>query len=261
MARPRVKWFGVDDSTWVLAGDGMTSNGVMLTAVSGLVASPSRKITPSTNGVGVEFGRSTWPMLEGELKCRVYARKDETVQDTYSHFLASFSTFSPGRLSISMTGQAEWEAECLLKESIGAPEKSPAASGLISLDVEIPLICNAGAFSSPVERIFDSKAIVRNIGDLPLFPNVVWSGAGQTVRLPNGVLVTLPTVSGERVLSTDPGRGYVVTDRAGKPDKAAWASLRGLAVPGETLPGNATSWELSSGVHLEVVQRRENPWR
>ncbi len=57
MARPRVKWFGVDDSTWVLAGDGMPSNGVMLTTVSGLVASPSRKTTPSTNGVGVECVR------------------------------------------------------------------------------------------------------------------------------------------------------------------------------------------------------------
>ena len=62
-------------------------------------------------------------------------------------------------------------------------------------------------------------------------------------------------------LSTDPGTGFVITDMDGKRDNSRWASMRGMPVRGTTMPGESTTWLMTSGVTLLSRELAENPWR
>lgn len=231
--------------------------GILFSKPNGLVAKPSRESTKRSNGVGEDYASPTYAAIEGSLDLTIYG---DSIGDAYLMVADAFPAGELGRLSVTDSRGNEWGAD-FFPSPLGNPEKSPRGTEVGSLQVQVELTSPDGVFSSPTEVLSGGTVSVVNIGDLPLYPQVVWSGSGETVTLPSGVTVNLPAVSAERVMSTDPGEGFAIRDRSGAIDYKAWRTMRGLPVPGETLKGSPTSWKLSSGVRLELVHRVENPWR
>ena len=119
-----------------------------------------------------------------------------------------------------------------------------------------------GCWLGEPER-FNGTTTVSVDGDDPLSPScrLLWDGSESTVKFPNGVEITFPELGSSRIINLDYGMSAQATREDGSVDTSVWSGLQGK-LHGVTLtPNEASSWELSSGMTLEVTPRYLSPWR
>lgn len=265
MAPIRVEWQGPTGPKWVMEGLVDDIGGVVLIEVSGMVPSVDRSAIAVSHRRGVRLG----PLVVGEMtgSLRLVARGNENtlVGDVYEAFERCLSTDETGLLTVVDGRRQMWQVDALLSSPLAVPEMSPRAPGRNVIEFQLPLRAPEGVWRGVTEEIYPGEGgvvTVSNRGSLTTFPTVVWSGAGAVIETPAGVRATLPSVGSPRHLSTDPGRGFVVTTPGGDVDTATWATMRGLPVWGELLPRREARWRVVSGqVHFEMTPLTENPWR
>lgn len=263
MSMIRVIWEGIDESRWHLVGD-HSIEGVQFAGVSGMVAQIDKTEVASSTGVGVEESGVLVPKMTGTLSLKIFP--DQTagmvLGEVYREFTKSLSTRLFGRLIVIDSEMEEWRVKARLQNGGDPPELSPWSLMLSELDLGVPLEVLHGAWVGEEREWSGTNIVIHNGGDLDLFPMVRWFGSGATVTLPTGQTVTLPSVIGPRLLSTDPGAGYRITDPAtGLEDDEAWAAMRGQPVYGRLRTGESATWSTSTGVTLLTRERIENPWR
>lgn len=260
----RVEWQGPTGPRWVLEGLVDDIGGAVLTSVSGMVSKVERAAHPTSHGVGVTLGPVVTGEMEGSLSIAVRGSADRPVGEVYALFERSFSTHLPGRLTVVDGRSRRWMVDAFLRSPLPVTEQSPWAPGSNIVQCVVDLRAPEGVWLGD-PQIFtpkDGAAVVENLTGLPAFPTIVWEGVGCIIETPLGASVRLPTVSGQRLLSTDPGRGFTITDRGGNVDTSAWSAMRGQPVWGEIPPYGAATWRVLSGdVHFEVTPMIENPWR
>lgn len=267
MSLLQVKWAGMDGSVWDIRTTGPVARGVMLVRPSGLVSNPARSTTPRSTGRGVRVGGVTFPEMTGGLVLRIFRDKvlGMTVGEVYDAFLDSLSTTEPGGLTVVDGKGREWsDPKVLLASEVSPPATSPHAVGLRDVEIEVPLIAESGIFSRDTMygQIAGAQVVeVPNRGNIDAFPTVLWDGQARTITTPYGQVLNLPAAPGPRRLSTDPGTGYVITDDAGVVDSDAWATMRGIAVPGTIPPRGTATWTLPTGVRLLMTEYKTNVWR
>lgn len=267
MALLQVKWEGVDGSVWNFRTTGPAARGVMLESPSGLVSNPARSTSANSTGRGARVGGYSFPEMEGSLSLRIFADKPigMTLGEVYDALLRSLSTIETGRLSVVDGRGIEWSSsQVLMTNEPAPPATGPHTFGLRDVELDLPLTVLDGIFSR--ETVWGDVAsagpvTIANRGNLPAYPTLRWDGNARRVTTPSGVVVDLPAAAGYRRLSTDPGTGYVITTDDGRVDVNTWASMRGLAVPGELTPRATAEWDLPTGVELLLTEYRTNVWR
>lgn len=176
--------------------------------------------------------------------------------DVFREFCRGLSATEPGWLRLSFdSGAVQWLA-CTVGpvEGLSRPTKTR--------DVE--------RFRFPIrhfglweQRMFrrGPKVLVSNFGELPVWPEIVWQGAGGTVTLPSGAVFTLPPVAGRRRLCLDPAATGAVFDKDGKFDRSTWLGFDGAVFGEQTPPGGTAVYEIPAGAELVWNIYRRNPWK
>lgn len=157
-----------------------------------------------------------------------------------------FSAREYGTLILDNDGL--FELPVRLAESLPSPGHVPEVGSRI----EVSMVADAGVWESVVSGF--GTVEVTNWGEVPVWPTVVWSGAGGDVVLPSGVGFRLPQVSAEHRLSLDRrASGKAVNSLTG-------AKVNTDAV-GEMVPvGQSRSYTVPSGVKLEWRVGVFDPW-
>lgn len=157
-----------------------------------------------------------------------------------------FSAREYGTLILDNDGL--FELPVRLAESLPSPGHVPEVGSRI----EVSMVADAGVWESVVSG--SGTVEVTNWGEVPVWPTVVWSGAGGDVVLPSGVGFRLPQVSAEHRLSLDRrASGKAVNSLTG-------AKVNTDAV-GEMVPvGQSRSYTVPSGVKLEWRVGVFDPW-
>ena len=264
MKQIRVEWQGPTGPRWVMDGPVDDIGGAVLIQPAGLVADVERATAVTSHGVGVTLGPVVVGEMTGSLTLALRGDDRVSVGEVHSQVERCFSTVLPGELLVVDSDRNRWRVEALLARRPDPPERSPWAPGRGVLVWEPELRAPGGVWAGDPQIVEPEGGVatVFNPGSLTVFPLVVWSGSGCVIETPAGVLVTLPTATGVRKLSTDPGRGFVVTDEEGHVDTGTWAEMRGLPVHGELAPHSEARWRVVSGqVHFEVIPLTESPWR
>lgn len=260
----RVRIVGIDGTDWTIEGMVESLGAVLMEEVSGLVADISRSTQARGTGRGVTVSGHSWPAMEGTLKVVIRPWDRRSLGTWYDMFTRSWSTTRDSELWVMDSRNHWWSTPARLSREFAEPVPSPWKPGLDFLKVDVPIFARDGIYSGEKLRFTpDDEGVIKlhNPGTMTAFPLVKWSGAGQSVTTPYGVTVRLPTVSEPRLLSTDPGTNFVVTDEAGYRDNDTWRAFRGLTVFGETAAGARDVWHGTDNVALEMIPMSENPWR
>ena len=123
--------------------------------------------------------------------------------------------------------------------------------------VEVQLRGNGGVWLE--SRSSDALTVtLRNDGDVPVSPTVVWNGAGGTVILPSGARFTLPAVTGEHRLSLAPENSGRVTNASDTHNPKLSDQVGAV---GERVPvGASRRYSTPDGARLEWELGRFDPW-
>lgn len=213
--------------------------GVFITAdsVNGLVASFTDGGVATAGVPGQVFNlsdRVVAPMTGGFSVCV------EDV-DVWGEFRRSMSTRMVGHL---------WVGDFRLPCRLAAPHVAPAVRPHRGAVFEVTVVGDGGVWLSHYENT--NIVTVTNWGDVPVWPEIVWEGAGGEVKLPSGAVITLPAVDGEHYLSLDRRNAGLIRDSAGVVNRelSALVDVVGESVPvGEekqfSLPeGALMSWDI-----------------
>lgn len=262
MALIAAHYIGVDGSRWDFGMDD-DSVGVILGSVSGLVAKVDRATVGRSTGRGVDVREQSVADMSGTLDLLITddRARSMTLGDVYYGFTDAWSQWRDGELSVTDSRATEWLAPARLSEGLDPPARSPQTPGLYRIEVSLPVWVRAGLWASRPETVAGPTVDVENRGIFPMFPDVRWSGSGQTVTIPTGQVIALPSVSAPHVLSTDPGEGFRIVTESGDPADDVWASMRGRSVVGRIEPGTTARWSMTYGVSLIVTALTDNPWR
>lgn len=260
----RVRWVGIDGTTWNLEGLVESLGPVIMESSSGLVSDISRSSRSRATGRGVTISGHSYPAMEGTLTVVIRPWDNRNLGTWYDIFTRSWSTLQDGQLWVMDSRNHWWSTPARLTRELSEPVPSPWKPGLPFLELALPVFARDGIYSGERRRFTpDDGGVVQvhNPGTVEAYPLIKWSGSDQSIITPNGLTVQLPTVSEQRLLSTDPGTNFVVTDENGNRDNATWRQFRGLTVWGELAPGARDVWQATDGVALELVPMSENPWR
>lgn len=264
MSIVHVTWQGWDGSFWILDGHD-SSGGVMLTKVNGMVSEVARATVPLSSGIGVSVSATTYPAMEGTLEFAITAdaHTEMTKGEVYRAFTDSWRTNMPGVLTVVDSLAGSYSINCFAKHSVPVTEFSPWSKEKKFIEFSIDVFSTDGIYPGD-EMVYSGSVVnIANRGDIATFPVIRWSGAGRNIVLPVVGSVALPTAPGGSYfrMSTDPSKGFVVTDDVGVVNSLAWSQMRGRPVLGRIEPGEVATFTLSAGVTLLVRQFLENPWR
>ena len=191
-------------------------------------------------GAVVDFRDRVVQQMTGAFTLVVFSRGQ------WEQVRRDFSTREYGTLVLDNDGL--FELPVRLAESLPTPGHVPAVGSRL----EVSMIADTGVWGSVAS---DSGTVeVTNWGDVPLWPEIVWNGAGGDVVLPSGVGFRIPRVSTEHRLSLD-------RRASGK----AINSLTGAKVTtdavGEMVPvGQTRSYTVPGGAKLEWRVGVFDPW-
>lgn len=261
MALIAAYYAGVDGTRWDF-GMSEDSRGVVLMSPA-LVAAVDRSTTGRSTGSGVVVRAQTLPNMSGTLRFLLTSdpSRNVTLGDVVDGFADAWSPWRDGRLFVHDSRGSEWTAPVRLAESWPVTDRSPVTPGLYRLELDLPVWSQEGCWTGREQVMSGASVTVVNRGAFPLYPRVRWSGSGQSVTLPSGVTVPLPSVSVPHFITTDAGDGFRVTDAAGAEATSVWSAMRGRSVAGRVDPGESTTWRMTSGVSLYVTELTDNPWR
>ena len=167
----------------------------------------------------------------------------------------AFSSRRYGSLFLTIDGVQFW-LPVRLRSSLPSPALRPGVGARVQVD----LVSDGDGggvwnFRSASE---ESEVVVSNWGDVPLWPEVVWAGAGGRVTLPSGVGFTLPAVVGEFRLPL----ARVHAGRVYNPDGVADREVsRRVDAVSEMVPvGETRAYRVPSGARLQWDVGVFDPW-
>lgn len=200
-------------------------------------------VVPGEPGAALLLADRTVAPMEGSFTLVLFTF------DQWVKAHADFSTRAPGTLLLRRDSGAEYQVAMQLAASLPAPGAVPRQGARI----ELSAVCYAGVWSRHYTAAGSSVSIA-NGGDVPIWPTLVWSGSGGTVRLPSGASFTLPAVTAEHRLPlrrSNSARVWVGDTRAAVTVDAV----------GEMIPVDETRlFGLPAGAHLEWEEGVLNPW-
>lgn len=166
----------------------------------------------------------------------------------------SFSTREYGQLVLD-TGVRRFSAPVRLAASLPSPGGAPKHASTL----EVSLVSD-GEFGGVWSRELsaDSKLVtVTNLGDVPIWPEIVWSGDGGKVTLPSGASFTLPRVTGRHVLPLARSKSGKVSGPRGF-DRGLTNQINAV---GEQVPvGEQRTYKIPDGAELHWREGVLDPW-
>ena len=110
---------------------------------------------------------------------------------------AAFSSRVEGQL-VLRGPSGSWHLPVRLAQSLPSPDTHPARGARI----EVQLVADGGVWLDPIMDEGPRVDVV-NSGDVPIWPRIVWEGAGGMVTMFSGATFKLPKVSGKHTLMLD----------------------------------------------------------
>ena len=167
---------------------------------------------------------------------------------------AAFSTHRYGTLTLDV-GDVKRTAPVRLSASLPSPGGRPKMGS----QIQVALVSDGpggGVWSERLQAMTQSVTVT-NYGDVPVWPEIAWSGAGGDVYLPSGASFRLPPVSGEHRVSLARGeRGRVYGPAGFDKDLTRTAGAVGEATP----VGESRVYRVPSGARLEWSVGVLDPW-
>ncbi|MCQ4615972.1 hypothetical protein KBX29_03800 [Corynebacterium sp. CCUG 18816] len=184
---------------------------------------------------GVLPGKRRFGAIEQEITFYLRAQNGEEMERVYREF------------------RRGWDGVCTFKVEADHPQGAffldVTAGVLPGVDVDarrrtqmnlsVPVFNSTGLFRSSVR----TTSTVRNVGDATVYPRIVNTGSGGTVRGPSGASWTLPAASVAPLVDLSPEE--LMVDGA---------------FPEGVEPGKTGKWTLPTGANLEWELLVANPW-
>ncbi|MCI6205772.1 MAG: hypothetical protein SPK00_07685 [Corynebacterium glucuronolyticum] len=191
----RLSWVdhtGVETSLYPLKGD-VYLQGDTLEGFTGVWSDNPTQVI-GEEGARVDPRNRVIEPMTGALTLAIRSR------DAYRKVRRMFSESKPGWLVLD-----RWRLCCRLAEGLPAPGVIPQRGAT----VRVSLIGDAGVW---VQRFSSTGNVtVTNHGDVPVWPRIMWKGAGGPVVMPSGASFILPAVSENRVVDLRRSAGGRVT--------------------------------------------------
>lgn len=191
-------------------------------------------------GALVNFQDRVIQQMTGAFTLVVFSREQ------WEQVRRDFSTREYGTLILDNDGL--FELPVRLAESLPAPGHVPSVGSRL----EVSMVADTGVWLSRASAT--GSVNVTNWGDVPVWPEIVWSGHEQSVVLPSGVSFPLPRVSDTYRLPLDRrASGKAINENTGK--------LVGTDAVGEMVPVGATrQYTVTSGARVEWSVGVIDPW-
>lgn len=164
----------------------------------------------------------------------------------------AFSSLRPGRLELSTSAGVVW-TPVRLAVSLPSPGHVPSTGARLQVDLvsEVGVWLKSRSSNAPIVTL-------RNEGDVPVSPTIVWEGDGGVVVLPSGARFELPAVTGEHRLSLAPENSGRVIAPDGTFNKTLTRQVQAV---GERVPvGMARTYSTPDGAQLEWNIGVFDPW-
>lgn len=265
MIRNGMTWQSPKGEILEFAVDRHPSTGLWVTEVDGFVSEVDVETEISADGVGEDVTGYSIPAMTGELTVLI-APKDAgrmvSVANAWGEFSRAFDQLRYGRLTIPQYDGQILSAPMRLAAPIAPPEFNPR-SQTDCVEATVELRAEAGVWTGRDEKgvtTDQGEQRLLNAGDLPAHIDVTFTHG--TVSINGADPVTLPTVDEPRRLTTDPGKGYRITDPVtGRADVDVWSSMRGRPVPGRVEPDEMVLVETTGDVAVSLTPLFTTPWR
>ena len=191
-------------------------------------------------GAVVDFRDRVVQQMSGSFTLVVFSRGQ------WEQARRDFSTREYGTLILDNDGL--FELPVRLAESLPTPGHVPEAGKRL----EVSMIADAGVWLSRASAT--NKVSVTNWGDVPVWPEIVWKGANQSVVLPSGAGFPLPRVDGEYRLPLD-------RRASGKATSESTGDVVKTDAVGEMVPVGATrQYTVTGGARVEWSVGVFDPW-
>lgn len=191
-------------------------------------------------GALVNFQDRVIQQMTGTFTLVVFSREQ------WEQVRRDFSTREYGTLILDNDGL--FELPVRLAESLPSPGHVPSVGSRL----EVSMVADTGVWLSRASAT--GSVTVTNWGDVPVWPEIVWSGHNQSVVLPSGVSFPLPRVTDTYRLPLDRrASGKAINESTGK--------LVGTDAVGEMVPVGATrQFTVTSDARVEWSVGVLDPW-
>lgn len=224
--------------------------------IEGMVAELTDVTITADTAIGQVLDDVRVGPMTGTLKTRVIAGTERDVMLLYRRFRTAWSRVRTGLLIIDQDEGLRLHTPIRLSGALSSPARDPEDEPEMIL--EVPVVSDVGLWHG--DRFYaDGVVIVENPGDVVMYPQIRWSGAGGEVTLPSGATFTLPATEQPRVLYLDEGESCAVLDEEDNLDRTLWP-VDGAVAEGVP-PAQRREYRLPAGARLEWQSRFFDPWR
>lgn len=170
---------------------------------------------------------------------------------TWTRFRRAWSTRKYGQLQLTTTGGKK----LVLPVRLSQPLESPADKPRRGSRKPVTVISDSALWSQ--EFSATGEVAIVNAGDVPVWPTIVWKGAGGKVTLPSGFTFDLPKVSQTARLPLDRRfYGKVFINGVADDDVS-----RAVAAVGEQVPvGETRTFVVPDGAQIVWTVQVLDPW-
>lgn len=233
---------GVTGTEWLLTGSEQSSAVLAPEeALVSLVGQASWSDVSIPGRAGVIPGRMTFGAIEAEVPFYLHADNGEEMEKLYRDFRRAWSPAQPTQIEVLADhplGALTFDA--FLRSPIrGTPvDMRRRTSATVPVSVFVP----SGLARS---RALTSTGVVTvtNVGDVAVYPKIVYSGEGGEVTGPSGATFMLPPAAHSETVDLDPAKLRV----AG-------------AFPEGVPPGQTGQWRLPEGAKAVWEVLVADPW-
>lgn len=239
----------------------LTENGPLFVLEDGFktfVGQIARSEVSASGRPGVRPGALTIGAMKATLPVHIHhVNGTVSVQETWERWRADWSLTRDGVLRFEGTHPLGTLLLAVRLESI------PAGVGkdlreVESLTVDVPVYASDGVFyTTPINTV---GAVGNGAGHVPVYPSIVWEGAGGKVTAPSGATFVLPAVEERRQILLDPEESYVVLTPNREVDEALTETLWGEVFAEPTMPGESDTWILPAGAEMQYQVGVLDPW-
>lgn len=235
--------------------------GVVLVRPDQLITKVTREFRGKPNARGADPRGMVYDPIEGTLDVEILPNPagNMTLVEVWREWKSSWSTTEPGTL-ILITGTHRWELEMVAKQLPSIPEQSPASRLAKRTTSAVEVLGLDGLWSGQRRELTGQNFRLANTGSVTMFPEAIWSGVARTVTLPDGRIITLPTVTGQHKVILDPGLGFPVVGPNGQQSTPVWAAFRGLDLSAPIRAGEIVTMSCTGGARVAATPLHENPW-